>query len=389
MGGHHSTIKKVDIQNTIDTQISIRQQSINRFTNNVTTTNITNLSQDNSVINSIGCNASNFVSFRNCSIGNNAHISNTQMAQSKCQAVVISQLQNNTDLQTKFLDTLKGTLTSEVQNNQDIINNMKAQNFFKNIDQEDDMSNIINTIGSTVNNAFDDITGTSTDQENITNVTNRINTHFDSMQYTENDMTNIINNMNQSSISNDNSFTCELDNSAVNSLDFTGCKIGDNFWLENSTKSLVSSLQTCTSNQTNIAQMLTDMGTYAEDKGTVTDTNSTTNRNTQDSSLTDDNEKKVNLFGMDLPIKEMMEIGGAVMIGLAILFVIVKVFTSLKSNPQPQQYPYPPPMQMGPPPMRMGPPPMRMGPPPPPMMPPPSNLQSTPNFTETPNYGNS
>ena len=34
MGGSHSTIKKVDIQDVLDTQISIRQTSINKFKNN-------------------------------------------------------------------------------------------------------------------------------------------------------------------------------------------------------------------------------------------------------------------------------------------------------------------------------------------------------------------
>ena len=392
MGGKHSTVKKTQIENVLDTQIKVRQTNKNKFVNNVVTKNITSLTQNNSVRTAFNCNASNFVSFSQCDIGANAHIDISQQATAKCQALVISHLENDTDLQNEFLNTLKASLTSQTQASQDIINNQKAQDFFKDIQSTNAMSDILDNISKTVGNAFDDVTGTSTDQEDITSVTNKINTHFDTMQYNENEVDNIIDNLNQSAISNSNTFTCDLSNTASNDLDLTGCKIGDNFWLSDATKSLVNSISTCTSDQTNIDQMITQMGTDAQDMGESTASDDASSRQSQDNRTETDNEKSVSLFGLHFDTGKLAKMGAAAMIGLLFLFIVIKVFKSLrhKSDQPSYPYPYPPPMMpppMGPPPMMpppMGPPPM--GPPPmgPPPMGPPSNLQSTPNLTETP-----
>jgi hypothetical protein len=370
MGGNQSVVDNVNIMNEINSSISSRIDNINKITNNITNKTIGKFTQNQRSSNNVNCSTKNTIKISNCHIDieGDADLSWNQDGYANCVSEMMSQLKSNTTMQELFSTELQSELKQAVESDQSFQQSLDAKNFLSNLDTKGTVDNLVDQIAGTVSNAFDDITGTSTSESNVTSVSNKVSAHFDSKIYNEYDVKNTVEKELGVDISSNQQFNCHFSGESGNTIEFDNCDFftKGNFNYKLNQSSAVKTLQTCVTDQIATDVILDKFGASISNKGESTATNKQEGDQDEHADTTIKDTTKVNLFGMDFDVKNLLMGGALFMFGLMFMFFVFKMMSRHKSHEHVSPYPY----QMMPPPMMS---PQMMSPPmmPPQMMPPP------------------
>ena len=185
------------------------------------------------------------------------------------------------------------------------------------------------TVGNVLGKSMDDITGSTSTEEDITKIINEVKTHFRNESYSDEEISNTIDNAQKIALKNENSFKCKFDDEGLNKLSLDNCNFGDNFSLNETLNKSLSTLESCASDQTNLSDIINSLKTVADDSGKSTDTDDDKGKSSEDTDNTVKEEEKVNLFGFDFNLTQLLMIGGFI-ITLVIILVVVKMLGSKK-----------------------------------------------------------
>lgn len=265
MGGSSSSYTETDVTNIINQSIENYTTTINKVTQDVTNKTLNKLTTDNQQILSSLCGATNNIDM-SCNF-TDVNLTINQNLNENCLAVIISNIENKNEWQTKFATTLNSQFANAVKNDTSLVGTLAATNYLSNLKKSDGLGGMLKSVTDTIGSVASDLTGSSSSDTNITKIMNAINTHFMNKSYTENDINNIIKNISENMVTVNNIGKCDLTTQGLNNIRISNCSWDKTNANMNQNSSIIS-VQKCAQGYINDTTLKSASVTDALDKAT-------------------------------------------------------------------------------------------------------------------------
>jgi hypothetical protein len=291
----NSISNRQDIENLINTRVELVNKQVFNIMNKVTQ-NVTSNIVNNQVATkkSTGA-ASNLLVIKRTTIKNGGIADFNQLADYKSWADALITVSSDTNKLADMSAQIASEITSELSQNIDLQNDLKAANA---IEKEKKIDGEINNIVDKIGGALSDLTKIGANQDNDITIKNTIMQTISQSNYYESNFKDVVNNYVTSNISNTLLNNCIDSSSSFNQVDISDLVI-DGGTLQSNQQALLQNFSSCLiSNMavnTDIQKMATDMKNKAsqetttdvKEKNTMDVTNSIKNLETQTSIISE------------------------------------------------------------------------------------------------------